>query len=155
MKICSGCNTDKSDDLYKPNRNKCKECEIEYRKKWYSFNKDYYKTNKIKEYSKLTHKKWREGKKCNSIYFYKFNNQLLYIGSTNLPEMRHHHHRSNTNNPKGKKYSFHKYLNDNNINFDDLDYTLLRYPDETDVVIKQMEKLLIKNLQPLTNVYSK
>lgn len=143
----------------------------EYMKEWEQNNKQerkeyrkLYRENhkeECKEYNKLYHKEYRKDQKQKRIdnqefksYIYKYyhNENLLYIGSTFDYINRHITHKKDL---KRDKQPFHKYLNENNINLDDLRLELIGTNIVSKPILEIYENSLIKRLQPLCNYKGK
>jgi exonuclease VII large subunit len=156
-------NKQKIQEYYKNNKEKLKEYIKEYSKnnkekileykKEYSKNnkqkikekdKEYYKNNKqkINEKDKEYYKKIKQ----NCIYYYSFNNVVLYVGSTVCPLKRKNKHKNQNILP------FHRYLNNNNIKYENLEYTQINLPNFIlDKHRFSTEQYYINILKPICN----
>jgi hypothetical protein len=95
------------------------------------------------------------------IYSINFNNEILYIGSTNNFSQRKHKHKKNTTNKRGKLYWLKLYLfirengGINNFIFEILENGEIEYSDENPkgykLEIRKIEQNFLDKYNPILN----
>jgi hypothetical protein len=158
-KTCSKCKRELSlNHFYKDKKgkcgvkSKCKNCINEHNKEYNKINKQKIKEYR-KEYNKINKQKIQENKKeykqkikQNCIYYYSFNNIILYVGSTISPLNRKNRHKNENILP------FHKYLKNNNIKYENLEYTQVNLPNYILTIHRySTEQYYINTLKPICN----
>jgi DNA repair exonuclease SbcCD ATPase subunit len=143
---------EKAKEYYKNNKQKILEHNKEYKKEYYKnnkekileYSKEYSKNNKQK--IKEKDKEYYKNNKQNCIYYYSFNNIVLYVGSTVCPLKRKNKHKNQNILP------FHRYLKDNSIKYENLEYTQVDLPNYIlDKHRFSTEQYYINTLKPICN----
>lgn len=86
------------------------------------------------------------------VYYYKYLNVVLYVGSTGNIQRRKDSHKCFLKN--GDKMPFYKYLREHSLTFDELNVTVLEAGNVDKTQLLEMEKKTIYILKPLCNVKS-
>jgi hypothetical protein len=87
------------------------------------------------------------------IYCIKFNNEILYIGSTNNFSQRKHKHKKNTTNKRGKLYwlKLYLYIRENG-GIDKFIFEILENGEiESKEEIRKIEQTFLEKYKPLLN----
>lgn len=82
------------------------------------------------------------------IYFYKYGDEFLYIGSDKTKNVRRWSHKSRF---KSDDLYFYTYCKENGIEYEDLDYSYINYPCNNRQELRKKEGEYQKELNPICN----